>query len=139
MNTILFFYVIHVTYGFVVDRKYMMLLQWFWVDCLGDIHGRDILCVLQCVFLKKMSDVKFRDVVWFGGVGEDDTTDNLGRGNVDFLHLVNIVDGYPYLYLFLGLGEIGGNVDEVIEGEEGIFFLSCFFGPCGTTVYHHRR
>ena len=56
-----------------------------------------MICVFHCDFLKKMSDDKVRDVGWVGRFGEDDTTDNLGRGGVYFLQLVNLVDGYPSL------------------------------------------
>ena len=70
-----------------------------------------MLCRYQCVFLKNMSDEKSRDVGWVGGVGKDDTANNLGRGGVDFLQLVNFIDGYPYLEQLFGLDEIGSDVD----------------------------
>ena len=99
-----------------------------------------MLCVSQCVFLKNIINGKFRDVGWVGGLGEDDTSDNLGRGGLDFLQLMNIVDGYPYLQQLFVLDKIGSDVDEVIEGEEGIFFFCLFFsGPGGTTIYHYYR
>ena len=75
----------------------------------------------QCVFLKNMPDGKFRYVVQVGGVGKDDTTNNLGRGCLYFLSHMNLVDGYPSLQQLFGLDDIWSNVDEGIEGEEGIF------------------
>ena len=56
-----------------------------------------MLCGCQCVFLKKMAYGKVQDVGWVGGFDEDDMTDNLGRDGVDFLQLVNLVDGYSSL------------------------------------------
>ena len=76
-----------------------------------------MLCGCQFVFLNNISDGKARDVGWVGGVGKDDSTDNLGRGGVDFFQLVNFVDGDPPLQQLFGFDDI----DKVIERKEGIF------------------
>ena len=85
MKTMVFFFISHVPYGFVVDGQCIMRLQWFWWDCWGEINGRDIIFGCQCVLLKKMSYGKVWDSGWVGRVGKDDTAENLGRGGVDFL------------------------------------------------------
>ena len=86
-----------------------------------------MICGWQFVLLKEMSDCKVLYVGWVGGVGEDDTTDNLGRGGVDFLQLVHIVYGYPSFQYLFRLDEIGRGIDEVIEWEEGIFVFWVVF------------
>ena len=62
-----------------------MVLQLFWRGYRGDINGRDMIFRCRCVFLKKISNGKIRYFGWVGGVGKDDSMDNLGRGGVEFL------------------------------------------------------